>query len=668
MRSDPQWIHCEDQHQHDFMGDACRLLYFRRLRLYWYACLAAKGLGPQGGGNGPGGSGAGGSSSQSFSLTPWSFEQTSAQTSRRTDGADEVRTNAAKPNASIEEQNIKSYCMDAASVGTDNDPRYRTCLTGDAYFRDIGRCSVIYQDVKAELYKVCLFSKGLKTGQENGPNGPSPGAGLNTLRDLQRPAAGSSTAQPASVPSWLGIDGSGQTIGLLEFDTFNKSDIADYLALVGRPAADVNLLSQVHVNGGAQLGPEESEVLIDIIAAMSNARGAKVVVYDAPFNGVRTSFQTLFNRMISDGVTVISNSWVYCEDQTSAADAQSIDSVLASAAAAGITVLNSTGDFGSACVNGSGDTISVPADSPHATAVGGTSLTTGPASTYGSELFWNGVNGTPPTGAGGFGVSRFFTRPAYQNSFTNSPRRSVPDVSVNGDPATGIEICQADAGGCPTGASYGGTSLSAPIWAAFVALLNQAQGQNLGELNPLLYPLGNTNAFHTAASMGSDFQHVGLGSPNLNLIHRALTNKTAGAVSATVSEIAADPAGAIADGNAEAVVVVRLRDADGHTISGKTVTLTGNSGSHAVVSPASGVSNVSNGAVVFSIKDTVPEFVTFTATDTTDAVVLQTQIEVVFVSPPAAAGGISANPTTVNANGSDATTITVTLQDAKGNP
>src|SRR5439155_678367 len=128
-----------------------------------------------------------------------------------------------------------------------------------------------------------------------------------------------------------------------------------------------------------------------------------------------------------------------------------------------------------------------------------------------------------------------------QNGFTTSPIRSIPDVAANADPNKGIQICQADAGGCPTGALYGGTSLSAPLWAAFVALLNQAQGQNIGQLNALLYPLGNTDAFHSAASMGSDFQHVGLGSPNLNLIHRALAGRTSGPVSPTVSEVATDP-------------------------------------------------------------------------------------------------------------------------------
>jgi len=548
-------------------------------------------------------------------------------------------------------------------------------LFGDAEF-DLFKA---VQEGRRVAEAVCLGDNG---GEPYWTYGPSTGP-IPPLQSLKISRQGESASkrllqEELRESAWIDADGTGQKIGLLEFDTFNIKDVEDYLALIGHPADSINHLTKVDVNGGAPLGPEEAEVLMDIIAVMTRARGANVVVYDAPFTGIRTSFQTVFNRMISDHVTVISNSWVYCEDQASAADVQSIDSVLASAAAAGISVLNSTGDFGSQCVNGSGNTISVPADSPHATAVGGTSLNLGPALTYGSESFWNGLNGTPPTGAGGFGVSRFFSRPAYQNGFTSSPARSVPDISVKADPSTGIFLCQADAGGCPTGSQYGGTSLSAPIWAAFVAVLNQAQGQNLGELNPLLYPLANTNAFHSPGSMGSDFQHVGLGSPNLNLIYRSLSGKTAGPVSSTASLLTPQPylplrngskgSVAIADGTSEALAVVRLRDADGNIISGKTVALSANAGSHATVTPASGVSNISNGAVVFSIKDTVPEKVTLTATDTTDGVSLQTQVKVLFLSRPAAAGGISATPTTLNANGSDTTTITVTLQDANGNP
>ena len=206
-------------------------------------------------------------------------------------------------------------------------------------------------------------------------------------------------------------------------------------------------------------------------------RGANVVVYDAPFTGADTSFQTLFNRMVNDGVTVISNSWAYCEDQTTLADVRSIDAILATAAASGISVFNASGDTGSTCLNGSPNTIAVPAGSPNATAVGGTSLTLGPVLTYGSETWWDGPDDPQPTGQGGFGVSRFFSRPAYQNGFTGSPTRSIPDVAVNADPAKGIFLCQASAGGCPTGLQYGGTSMAAPTWAAFAALLNQPRAR-----------------------------------------------------------------------------------------------------------------------------------------------------------------------------------------------
>src|SRR5262249_19270783 len=149
-------------------------------------------------------------------------------------------------------------------------------------------------------------------------------------------------------------------------------------------------------------GPDQSEVLIGIEMALRIAPAAQVVVYDAPFTGPGTSFQTLFNAMINDRVTVISNSWTYCEDQTTLADAQSIDTILATAAASGISVFNAAGDAGSGCNDGSANTIAVPADSPHATAVGATSLALGPGFTYRGESWWDGSSQVPPTGQGGF--------------------------------------------------------------------------------------------------------------------------------------------------------------------------------------------------------------------------------------------------------------------------
>lgn len=164
-------------------------------------------------------------------------------------------------------------------------------------------------------------------------------------------------------------------------------------------------------------------MLLDIDAILAGAPSASsYVVYDAP---ATTSFVQMFQAMIGDGDTVISNSWYECENQVSLAEAQAIDSVLAGAAASGVTVVNATGDYGSTCSDGSPNTTVVPADSPHATAVGGTTPTLGPGLTYGHESWWNGESGVPQTGAGGFGIGQYFARPAYQDGLINSAMRSV---------------------------------------------------------------------------------------------------------------------------------------------------------------------------------------------------------------------------------------------------
>ena len=46
--------------------------------------------------------------------------------------------------------------------------------------------------------------------------------------------------------------------------------------------------------------------------------------------------------------------------------------------------------------------------------------------------------------------------------------RNIPDVSVNADPTTGYDIYVSGGWG-----TWGGTSAAAPIWAGFVALVNQ---------------------------------------------------------------------------------------------------------------------------------------------------------------------------------------------------
>ncbi len=474
---------------------------------------------------------------------------------------------------------------------------------------------------------------------------------------------------------WNTIDGSGQTIGLVEFDQYQTSDIAAYLDLIGAPASEIGNLSEVNIGAGASFGGAESEVVLDIDVVMSLAPAASVVVYSAAFSGAG-SFQQVFNRMVSDGVDVISNSWAYCESQTTQADVDSIDAILQNAAAAGISVFSGSGDTGSTCLDGSPNTVAVPASAPHITAVGGTSLTAGAGGIRRGESWWDGSTHQPQTGQGGFGVSRFFTRPSYQDGFTTSAMRSIPDVAMVADPQTGMVICQVDAGGCPTGLLYGGTSMATPIWAAFTALLNQAGGTNLGFVNDSFYALNASAAFHDAASMSSDFAHVGLGSPDLATLNLLLTGRTAGVPSADLSEMLAtappvepftDNFGVPADGATPGIVVVTLRDANGNTVPNKTVVLTANAGNHASIIPP-GAMTASDGVAMFEVTDLTVEELTFTATDTTDGVTLAAAQRLPFIGAPATSGGIVAFPTDQTADGTSFSTITVTLQDGLGRP
>ena len=121
-------------------------------------------------------------------------------------------------------------------------------------------------------------------------------------------------------------------------------------------------------------------------------------------------------------------------------------------------------------------------------------------------------------------MSGLFPRPAWQTGVgvPNGNMRLIPDVSAAADPNTGAFLVL---GGSAT--QIGGTSWSAPMWAAFCALINEAR-QKAGKpflpfLNPLIYPLLGTPAFRDitqgsngAFHCGNGYDEVtGLGSPSV---------------------------------------------------------------------------------------------------------------------------------------------------------
>ena len=78
-------------------------------------------------------------------------------------------------------------------------------------------------------------------------------------------------------------------------------------------------------------------------------------------------------------------------------------------------------------------------------------------------------------GTGG-GISLYEPEPAYQEGVQCTGSRTIPDVSLVADPATGAWI--ADPYNLRSSNPFevvGGTSLSAPCWAGLVALANQGR-------------------------------------------------------------------------------------------------------------------------------------------------------------------------------------------------
>src|SRR5262249_17456754 len=124
-------------------------------------------------------------------------------------------------------------------------------------------------------------------------------------------------------------------------------------------------------------------------------------------------------------------------------------------------------------------------------------------------------------------------RPVWQtgHGVPAGNQRLVPDLSMAADPDFGAFLVL---GGKET--QIGGTSWSAPMWAAICALINEARANDgkvpLPFLNPLIYPLlggaafrdivkGSNGAF--SANPGYDLV-TGLGVPNIRELLNALTS------------------------------------------------------------------------------------------------------------------------------------------------
>jgi subtilase family serine protease len=112
----------------------------------------------------------------------------------------------------------------------------------------------------------------------------------------------------------------------------------------------------------------------------------------------------------------------------------------------------------------------------------------------------------------GGGFSSFFTTPSYQLTLPATVqnqlqhRRGVPDIAGDADPSTGLAFYISNGGWNLAG----GTSASAPLWAAFMAIADQMAGHPLGFINPALYKLAATSTY------AQDFNDITVGNNSVD--------------------------------------------------------------------------------------------------------------------------------------------------------
>ncbi len=378
--------------------------------------------------------------------------------------------------------------------------------------------------IPAALRKVVVGVHGL----DNRPVA-TPHLRAGAARPMSSGASAMTVAQIAKAYNFpTGLDGSGQCVAVIELngpdkktgkpaDTgYSVSDLKAFFKTNNIPYP--NITSQ-GVDGGSNLPGKsldgDREVALDIELVGAVAPAAKIVVFFTPNS--TNGFIDAINAAALDKTrkpSVISISYGGPEDaygKTNKAFLDGLNRAMQAAAAVGVTVCISSGDSGSAGMPENWDGkphADFPASSPYALACGGTRLTLANGNVD-NEVVWN--DGSTGNGAGGGGVSNYFSIPAYQAGFgvpsspTGKKGRGVPDLSGNADPFTGYKIFVR---GKPL--TLGGTSAVAPLTAGLIALINQAlQKRSSG-------PAGNINGKIYSAKAKAVFRDVANGNNDMD--------------------------------------------------------------------------------------------------------------------------------------------------------
>jgi kumamolisin len=442
----------------------------------------------------------------------------------------------------------------------------------------------------------------------------------------------------------LGYTGSGQTIDILDFYDYPNlfNDLNTFDSYFSLPSTSV---TKVLINSPSTCPNTGTanyciETALDVQWAHVMAPGAAIhviLVPDLTDSSIEAGINYVVNTDLKNG-GIFSNSWggaEMCQNilgqkfQCDSSFISAVDAMLLQGASQGISTFFSSGDKGAYENGGCYScqtilTVNFPASDPWVTGVGGTSLT----STNGPlETAWSGSGG---------GLSGVFAEPAYQSADFSISGRGVPDVSADADPSTGVYIYCNQSPECSGFYNFGGTSLSAPVWAGSIAELNQAIGQSLGFINPLLYAIYGTSEysrdFHDitsgnnggySASSGWD-PVTGLGSPDLfeTAQNRGMTKASVNPSTVTQNQMVTYSGSGFSP-NSQVQIVI-WNDGTGYQVGTPTSSNSGSISGNFLVG-----TNINPGQRRVTFTDTASGFVASVNIQVNELTITQTQLQTV---------------------------------------
>ncbi len=330
------------------------------------------------------------------------------------------------------------------------------------------------------------------------------------------------------------LDGTGQSVGLLEYLGTNLTDLNTYYANVHQTLnTPITLIStdgsSVNCNSPSC---DDTEQTIDMTQALGMAPNLAAL---RMYIGRRDT--SIFNAMATHNPldANLSCSWFW-----SPADPKSLDPIFEEYAAQGQNLFDAAGDDKDWQISGS----IWPADDANLVSVGGTDLLTQSAGgAWKSETAWvDGGGGVSPNN---IPIPSYQTAAAATCSACSKTLRNGPDVAAESN--FDFYFCS-DQKACSKG--LGGTSFAAPMWAGYLALANQQAVANglptLGFINPALYAIGAGSSYTTdfhditsgsngdPATTGYDLA-TGWGSPNGAALINALVGPGGPSFSLTAS-------------------------------------------------------------------------------------------------------------------------------------